>query len=610
MSEQTTGAVVLERQFERNTDLIKNRYWKFFLPVFIATLTAQLSSIIDSVIVGNILGATEMAAVNVCASIQQFTVAIASLFALGAGSLIAIAVGSGDRARANRLYTTAFVLLGVVGALLALICVIFFKPILNFLANDPTMREYVAQYLFVALITIFPSMVMLGMNILIQADGLPTIVTKVGLILQGVNICLDIVFMKYCGWGLAGAAWATFCGYIVGIAIASLVYFRSPQRTLKFVNIFKDKTHRVMKDVKDIAQSGSPTFLALVFMALTMVFMFKIVQGLVDPANPELGVWGAKVYAVAQPSQSIMSIIVSSMTDTMIPILGCLYGEKDYTGVRMIAKYVLRLTMIIAVCLALLIILFPGVLFGIFNVEPEVIAFGANPIRIYAVSLVGFAFTFMMIYYYTATRKTTPALLLNFVEGFPLVVPSAFILSRFWGIYGVFAAYVLVEIFSLLTVIIYATIQHKKSKSKSALPDIFLLNNKDNHLLYDVSLPANTSSAVKISQEVGQVLKQQNIPQSIIVGLVLEEMVVGVENRAEAAKSKNKDNEVRVDVRIYDTDNGTLVAFRDDGQMFNPMTFSRDTDELAFESIDVVKAIAKDIKYDRHLSMNQTLITI
>jgi hypothetical protein len=87
-------------------------------------------------------------------------------------------------------------------------------------------------------------------------------------------------------------------------------------------------------------------------------------------------------------------------------------------------------------------------------------------------------------------------------------------------------------------------------------------------------------------------------------GIALEEMVINLTNREPMQESG-------MDIRIGQTETGIVIAFRDNGALFNPMEYTtQEQSRYLTDGIMLLKALARDIQYSRVLSLNQTIIEI
>jgi len=596
MAEST---LIQDKQFHRSADLIVKKYWKFFIPMLLTAMSGELALVVDSVLVGRYLGPTAMSAVSMSSSVETLIYAFAVLFSLGAEGLISIAMGSRNRAVADKYYTVVLFLETFFGFLIAAVGCLFIDPIISLITDEPEIITFLKPYLFITMLGIFPYLPMTGWNVVIQADGLPHITTISIAACQVVNLVLDIVLMKYCNMGPTGAAIATQTGYIVGILIQVFMYLPNKKRTLHWTGSVFGEMRSMCKKAWEIIRSGIPTAFGLLLASLKTLIIFRIVQSLG-------GVESADVYSVAIPCITIATVVIGGTTESMMPIVGCLFGEKDFHGVRMITKYVMRFCVILTAVIALLLILFPHAVFHLFSMPDSVVEHGRFAFQLFAVSLIGMAICNVLMYHYVTIQQRKAALLLNTLEGFLLVVPVAWLLSKVWGLNGVFASFIVAEFGTVLVMWIYSKVAKDE---RGHFNNIYLVDDNSNDYICDISLKASPEAAVKVSRAASQAMKDAGYREETCSGvaLALEESIVNICNYP-----VNEKTPVNVDIRISKAVEGnTEVLIRDDGKAFDPLTYNPEHDEnFLTDGIQVLKAVAKDIKYDRHISLNQSVITI
>ena len=96
------------------------------------------------------------------------------------------------------------------------------------------------------------------------------------------------------------------------------------------------------------------------------------------------GAGETQIYAVCMLYLSLLSMFVNS---SAYPILGVLYGEKDYRSIRMFMRYIFRFMLLIVVFSVM--ILFQKEFLILFRLSADLAAFGTAAVRIFSVSLVG-----------------------------------------------------------------------------------------------------------------------------------------------------------------------------------------------------------------------------
>lgn len=197
----------------REIDLLHGPIFKnlllFALPIFISQLFQQLYNTVDTMIVGNVLGDTSLAAIGACGSIYELLVG----FGLGIGNGLAIVTargfGAGDRERVKKSVAGSIVI-GVLSSLaITLAGSLAMRPLLRALNTPPEILE--EAYSYISVITLF-ILVMFAYNLcagLLRAIG-NCIAPLAFLVLSAcLNIALDLTFIIRLGMGVRGAAVAT-----------------------------------------------------------------------------------------------------------------------------------------------------------------------------------------------------------------------------------------------------------------------------------------------------------------------------------------------------------------------------------------------------------------
>lgn len=176
--------------------------------------------------------------------------------------------------------------------------------------------------------------------------------------------------------------------------------------------------------------------------------------------------------------------------------------------------------------------------------------------------------------------------------------------SKIFGLNGIWFAFILAEFAGFFVVWIYA--KHVCKNSGGKLNDIFLIEQRDPEIVMDVSFQADADNAAKISHDAKKFLRQKNFDETVAlkVGVALEEMTLNIEKL-------NADKKIDVDLRIKRGDEKIIIALRDNGKNFNPLEYSvAEEENLHTDGIMLLKNLAQEIKYNRVLSLNQTVIEV
>ena len=178
--------------FERNGALVARKFREYLVPTLLTTIAISLATVVDSIIVGNLLGETALSAVGLSGPVIYSMNMVYLLFAVGGVTCASIAKGQRDEPAARKLFTLTFVCgLGTM-ILLTAGLLAFMRPIVHALAHGNAELEDLA-YRFIAPLTLVGPVMMLimGMAQFVRTDGKPKISAWIALLANGVNLCLD-----------------------------------------------------------------------------------------------------------------------------------------------------------------------------------------------------------------------------------------------------------------------------------------------------------------------------------------------------------------------------------------------------------------------------------
>ena len=219
-------------------------------------------------------------------------------------------------------------------------------------------------------------------------------------------------------------------------------------------------------------------------------------------------------------------MFIAGASQTMMPIVGTLYGEKDMTGIRFTVRRALVVVMSACVALVVFFELFPETILLLFGVNaPDEIALGTQAIRIFAISLIGTGFSFLMMYYFQTIQRRGISSAISVVQGVAVTVPAAFLLSAVWGSVGIWVSFSLAEICTFVMILLVTAAISRRSGGR--LTGIFLFEDGGGKQpLLDVTIENKKQQAVGLSEKVIGFCRENGVEESVAtyVGMAVEEM--------------------------------------------------------------------------------------
>lgn len=539
--------------FERSGKLINKKFREYLIPTTLSGISIMLGSIVDGIIVGQTIGADAMAAVNVAQPFLLLFQALFFLLGMGGAILVAISKGERDHRKANAVYTLGSLGLLLLSVVILVLGLLFLNGLVGLLCNDASLYTLARDYVRVLIIGAPFMLFVPGMVFFVRADGQPKLSAAIFLIANVVNLFLDLVFIQVFHMGIAGAALATVTGYVLGF-VPVLVYWFSRQRTLKYVRIKKQE----LSLIGEIAANGLAGTVNTLLLTIKTLFVNRIVLAVG-------GADGMAIFAVCNFAISFVSMFNSGASDTMVPLLGMLYGEKDWKGIRFMLRR--AFTVVIVCCLFSILLLetLPAPILGLFNVTSAVqLAMGVPALRIFAVSLLGVGISCTMMYYLQTIKHRVISITISVLRGFVLIIPSVWALSSIYGIVGVWWGYVLAE--ALTVLITFILCRATATRSKGRYSGVFLFETPPaTEALYDATIRVRAEDAVNVSSDLIAFGRENGLgeTQAGLMGLMAEEAAINIMEYNEGGAP------LELDILCRIRSGDIILSLRDDGKPFD-----------------------------------------
>ena len=350
--------------------------WKeillFSIPLLLGNLFQQLYNAVDSVVVGNYIGAQALAAVGSSAPVINLLVSFFMGLAVGAGVIISRYFGARKKEELHIAVHTSLALTFAAGIVMTLIGVLISPYVLQWVGTPSDVMESSVLYLRIYFLGILSVMVYnMGSGIL-RAVGDSRNPLYFLIVSSVTNIILDMLFVIVFHMGIAGVGWATLIAQTISAVLTMLLLMRTKEEyqvKLKHIRFHKHMLY-------EIVRLGLPSGLQNAIVSFSNV----IVQSNIN-AFGSLAMAGCGSYTKID-GFAILPVMSYSMALTTFT--GQNMGAKKYDRVKQGAKTGILMSVITIVCIsALLLILGPNVL-AIFSSDPTVINYGLYMMHVLA----------------------------------------------------------------------------------------------------------------------------------------------------------------------------------------------------------------------------------
>ncbi len=410
---------------------------KMGIPMVISMLVNSLYNIVDSIFVAWI-SEDAMTALSLVYPIQNLVNAICIGFSVGVNAVIARKLGEGEKEKADLAATQGTLLSFLHGLLLNIICILIMPRFLSMFTDDERLIRYGLQYSNIIFCYAAVIALCLSFEKLFQAVGRMTVSMLCMLVGCIANIILDPLMIFGIGpfprMGIQGAALATGTGQVLTLIAYLLVYRFSPINVKLSLRYIKPEG-RICRDMYSV---GIAATLNLALPSL----LISALNGILAPFS-QLYVLVLGVY---YKLQSLLYQTANGLVQGMRPLIAYNYGAKEYKRVRTIYRTALICIVLIMAVGTVLCLLLPQQLMGLFTENANTRRAGGDALRIICFGFVPSVISVVSAGALEGLGKGMPSFLISLLRYTAVIIPAAFILSRFLGAVGVWHAFWISEI--------------------------------------------------------------------------------------------------------------------------------------------------------------------
>jgi len=566
--------------------ILNRKFFQYLLPTVLCTMAVSLNEFVDSIIVSQMLGSDIMSLVNIGMPVMVAFAVLYVLLGVGGSAVYAVKEGQMESKKASGIFTLTMIITAFFSAIILLTAIFFTEPLAHMLCKSEALIPSFIPYLRILL---FSGILILPLQVIISfmpAFGHPAIGTTINIIANVVNLILDYVFIRILG-DVKGAALATLTGYIVG-GLVVLVLWLMKKIRLPFSRI----TFRVGAEIKDIAKHGISPSANQVGYCIKIAFSNWLAFTLA-------GMTGVTIFAVCMQVVSILSIFLGGIISAMVPIVASLYGQRDFHGIHILMKTCLKLQFIVNLVLLLILELFPRLILRIYHVGQADADAASTAIRIFSIMFVFRGFTLLFMYYFPIIKRSGYALTISIIDGFAGVIPLEYLLSRAFGINGIWLGFTATSVLLLLGIIAVNYVISRRSKG--LFSGFLLLENESRTIpTFATTVRMNSDDISALTPAIQEFCNKAQIEEktALLAAVSLEEMCMYT--------IKNSETTDYIDILFKIYPDHLLMDFRSIGKPFDPMH----ADPEEFSNLATLKKLVTSLDFNYVLGMNQTRLII
>ena len=442
--------------------------WRLFfivaLPGMVSMFAMSIYSIIEGIFIGQILGESAFAAVNIAFPLVMINFSLADLVGVGASVPISIALGKKEHQTANNVFTCSIILIFLASVFMGSIMFFAAEPLSRMMGANEELLDTSVRYLRTYALCSPLTTVFFAMDNYLRISGYVKTSMVINILSNLLTLALLTFFLLGLEKDVVGSAIAT-CISMCSCSIVAMIPFLAKKTLLRFTH---PKFHLAM--FKEIVSCGSPVFLSNIAGRITSILMNVSLMYLgTKTFGQGGGTTAVAVYAVLMYASDLCWPLLYGISDSLAPAIGYNWGAENYSRVRKIVSCGYIGTSFIGLVSTSLLFFFPEQIAALFVDRADLRLF---EVSVHAIRLFCSAYLFRWIAvttqsFFSAIEKPLFATLM--ADSVAFVFP-ALLLGVFWwtGLDGVWFNFVGVNFLAALLAAILLRKVRTEMKEKEA----------------------------------------------------------------------------------------------------------------------------------------------
>ena len=410
------------------------------LPIMVSMLVQALYNIVDSVFVAK-LDQDALTAVSLAFPIQTLMIALGAGTGVGINALLSRSLGEKEFDRANKAANNGLFLAFVNFLIFVVVGLTVTDAFYRAQTDSSVIQSYGKDYLYIVTVASLGLFMQMTLEKLLQSTGK----TIYSMYTQGlgaiVNMILDPCLIFGLGpfpkMGVAGAAVAT----CIGQFLAALLGLFLNIKVNKEIKLSLRRYPPEIKTLKRIYAVGLPSIIMQSISSVMTYCLNKILIGYSSTAVSVLGVYFKL--------QSFIFMPVFGLNNGYIPIVAYNFGARKKKRILQAFRYGSVYAVSIMAVGMVLFLTIPEILLGFFDAGDEMLKIGVPALRIICTHFVIAAFSIMMISTLQALGRGVDSMIVSFCRQLIVLLPAAYLLSKFFGLNAIWWAFPIAEVVSL-----------------------------------------------------------------------------------------------------------------------------------------------------------------
>lgn len=426
---------------------------RFTFPSIAMMIFSSIYGVVDGLFVSNFVGKTPFAAVNFIMPFLMILGTVGFMFGTGGSALVSLKMGEGDKEKANRIFSLLIYTSLILGSAIAILGIVFIRPIASFLGAEGQMLEDSVLYGRIILIALPAFILQMEFQSFFVTAEKPQLGFFVTVAAGVANMVLDLLLVGIFSLGLVGAATATAISQSIG-GFVPLIYFASKNSSLLRLG----KTEFDGRALFRTCTNGASELMSNI--SMSVVGMLYNTQ-LYDIAGED----GVAAYGVMMYVSMIFCGAFIGYTVGVAPVIGYHYGAANTDELKSLLKKSVVIISSFSVCMVALAFLLASPLSKLFvGYDETLFEMTRNGFFIFSLSFLFMGFAIFGSGFFTALNDGLTSAAISFLRTLVFQVAAVLILPIMFGLDGIWWSLVVAEAMAVVVWIIFLVAKRNKYK--------------------------------------------------------------------------------------------------------------------------------------------------
>jgi len=419
-----------------NGDIGKTLF-KMTMPMLMGIFGMIFFNLVDTYFVG-ILGVDELAAISFTFPVIMIIMSIAMGLGIGASSVIAREIGTGNMDQVKQYTTNVLILAFIIVVVLVILGLLTLNPLFRLLGAKQELIPLIRDYMIIWYLGVPFVVIPMVSNHVIRSTGdtkSPGIIMMVAVV---VNMIMDPLLIFGIGpfprLELKGAALAT----LIARACVMVFAFYILHKREKLISLKLPSLKPMLNSWGKILYVAIPTSLTNLITPITLAIITMIVS--------HYGKNAVAGFGIASRVEMFSLAILMALSVVIAPFTGQNYGAKKYNRIMKGIKLSTNFSLIYGLVIMVFFLIFAKSIASIFTDNIEVINNAQLVLTILSISWGANGIIKISTSVFNAINKPLLSTMVILFQMVILLIPMAFLGSKLYGFKGIFIACTLAHI--------------------------------------------------------------------------------------------------------------------------------------------------------------------